>query len=825
MTPPSTFRLRLFYSYCHKDHQQRERMEQALTLLSRQDRVLKEWSDRQILAGQSISKDIRENMEATDIFVFLVSPHFLASPACRQEWIRAGQIAEARPFIVRVPIILAACDWKQLDGMSDLKALPADGTPITAFPDRDTAWQHVCDGLRALVERLRNNFTLRATFRHEMDTTDFISQDHVPLQKTFVFPHLRSYAETKAEETVQQTIRSADQLLRSKRVVIHGDELSGKSALCRHLFLSLADSLQPVLYVNLATLTRRTTTTAFHDAYEHEYHGDYFLWNKKTDKTIILDNLSRAPHELDLLELAVDNFAGVIVTVSSHTFYAYFRDDDRLAQFRVVEILPLTHAKQEQLIRKRLTLADRRDMHPTDGRIDQIENQVNAVIIGNKIVPRYPFYVLSILQTYEAFMPSNLSITSHGHCYHVLIIAHLLKAGISRSDDEIDSCLNFAEHFAFHIHHTNVAGGGIDPGAFDAFVAEYKSSYLLKHSTLSRLCDPEYGIVVRDRGGFRSPYMYYFFLGRFLAKYAEKHRATIARMLERSYVRSNCLTLIFIIHHTSDNKIIEDIVLRNMCTLDDVAPSTLGRHEARVFERIVTAIPKEVTSGGSVEAERERTRRQRDVDEEHGEHGEQEDGESVGVVNDIYRILKNNEILGQVLKNKYGSLERKSILEIVEAIADGGLRLVGLLVGSQEEMNREAVLVHKRKPALDLERIKNAIRMVSFLWTMSNIEMIVEALNKPEIKDLVDAVVKEKRSPAYDLIEYFLRLDTADELSVDDHKRLKTMRAKYKYPFMERVLSLRTQWYLNTHEVPVPVEQAICAELNIRYRPRLKAKS
>ena len=797
-------------------------MEQALTLLSRQDRVLKEWSDRQILAGQSISKEIRENMEATDIFAFLVSPHFLASPACRQEWTRAGQMVEARPFIVRVPIILAACDWKQLDGMSDLKALPADGAPITTFADRDVAWQQVCDGLRELVGRLRNNFTLRASFRHEMGMTDFISQDHVPLQKIFVFPHLRSYAETKAEETVQQTIRNTAQILRSKLVVLHGDELSGKSALCRHLFLSLADSAQPVLYVNLATLTRRTTTTAFHDAYEHEYHGDYLLWNTKADKTIILDNLSRAPHELDLLELAVENFERVIVTASSHTFYAYFRDDDRLAQFRVVEILPLTHAKQEQLIRKRLTLADRRDMHITDGRIDQIENQVNAVIIGNKIVPRYPFYVLSILQTHEAFMPSNLSITSHGHCYHVLIIAHLVKAGISHSDDELDSCFNFAEHFAFHIHQDSVVGSDSDPGAFDAFVAEYKLTYLLKQSTLSRLCDPEYGIVVRDRGGFRSLYMYYFFLGRFLAKHSGKHRATIDRMLEHSYVRSNCLTLIFIIHHTNDNRIIEDIALRNMCTLDDVAPSTLGRHDARVFEGIVTAIPKEIATGGSVEAEREKARRQRDVGEE---HEDQENGESVGVVNDIYRILKNNEILGQVLKNKYGSLERKSILEIVEAIADGGLRLVGLLVGSQEEMNRVAVLVHKRKPSLNLERVKNVIRMLSFLWTMSNIEMIVEALNKPEIKDLVGAVAQKKGSPAYDLIEYFLRLDTADELSADDYKKLKTMRAKYKYPFMERVLSLRTQWYLNTHKVPVPVEQAICAELNIRYRPRLKAKS
>ncbi len=141
----------------------------------------------------------------------------------------------------------------------------------------------------------------------------------------------------------------------------------------------------------------------------------------------------------------------MIVTVSSHTFYAYFWDDDRLAQFRVIQILPLTHSAQERLIRQRLSLSDNYSAEALDGRIDQVENQVNAVVLSNKIVPRYPFYVLSILQTHEAFMPGNLSITSHGHCYHVLILSYLIKAGISRADDEIDSCLNFAEQLAYEM--------------------------------------------------------------------------------------------------------------------------------------------------------------------------------------------------------------------------------------------------------------------------------------------------------------------------------------------------------------------------------------
>ena len=822
MTTSSKFRLRLFYSYCHKDHQHRARMEQALTLLREQDRVLQDWSDLQILPGQSISRQIRHHMDISDIFAFLLSPHFIASQPCREEWKRVTQMLLVRPHIVRVPIILAPCDWKCLDGMADIKALPVDGKPITQFANHDVAWQQVCDGLRALTSGIRKNFALRDSFRDELDATDFISQEHVPLRKIFVFPHLCSYTETKGDEDVLENIADIQELQRSEQVLIHGDELSGKTALCRYVFLTLVDGAKPVLYLNLTTTSPRATDTAFADAYDQQYHGDYSLWSERKDKTLILDNLTSSPHALELLALAAAEFTSVIATTSSQTFYAYFRDDNRLANFRVVEILPLTHPKQEQLIRQRLALSDRPDMTLTDERIDQVENHVNTIIIRNRIVPRYPFYVLSILQTYEAFMPANLSITSHGHCYHVLIVAHLLKAGIASSDDEIGACLNFAEHLAFELHRTDDGGSGIGVDGFDRFVTEYRDNFLLKEATLSRMCHVDYGILVRERGAFRTPYMYFFFLGRFLAKRSDEHREIIERMLEHSYVTTNCLALIFIVHHSDDGRLIEDVLLRNMCTLDELAPASLDRKEARLFEGVVEAIPTEVTSDRSVEVERERERQQRDADEE---REASTDGESISVVNDIYKILKNNEILGQVLKNKYGSLERKTIVDIVETIADSGLRLVGLLVSDQEEISRVAALLHKKKPALGLERIKNAIRMLCFLWTMSNIEMVVGALNKPEIRDLVQEVVESKDTPAYDLIGYFLRLDTADELTAEDAKKLKAMRAKYKYPFIERVSSLRTQWHLNTHRVKAAVEQAICAELNVKYRPRLKAKS
>ena len=409
------------------------------------------------------------------------------------------------------------------------------------------------------------------------------------------------------------------------------------------------------------------------------------------------------------------------------------------------------------------------------------------------------------------------------HCYYVLILAHLLKAGISKSDDEINACVNFSENLAFTICRNGTPDRLIGEEAVQKFIAEYKGNYIINDSTVSRLFDPEYGILSLN-GQFRNTYMYYFFLGKFLARNGDKHKGLIERMCDESYVTSNFLTLTFTIHHTNDGEIIDDLLLRTMCALDDTEPSVLDRKEAKVFDDILAAIPEEILSDETIQTERkkERDERDRNEDEAVDDLEKQDDVESVHAVNDVYRIMKNSEILGQILRNKYGSLNREKIVEIIETIADARLRLVRLILGHQEEMNDFATFIHRRSPTIGLDKIKKVLRFLSFAWTMHNVERAVEALNKPEIRPLVEAVVAEKETPAYHLIGYFLRLDTIDEFSDKERRHLKDLMIRYRHDFFRKVISLRTQRYLMTHRVRARVEQAVCSLLKIQYKSRWK---
>ena len=826
MSTKSRFSVKLFYSYSHKDYRYREEVERSLTLLRDQDRILDDWSDQQILPGQRISNAILERMQKTDIFVFLVSQHFIASAACREEWTRAEQICKER-LSVRVPIILSDCSWKDLEGMSQLKALPEDGTPVKRFRNRDTAWQQIYKGLKDLIEHLRSNFSIRDAFRDEIERTDFLSQDHIRLQDMFVFPSIASYSTPHDDDTVERLVAHEDELTENAFTLIHGERLSGKTALCRHLLLRLADRSAPVLYVDLEDVGRRPHLRIFRANYARQFHGDYTLWDRQKEKTIILDNLSA--HSINHLMLAIEHFERIIVTVSTDTFYAYYRDDDRLAKFKEFKMLPLSHSKQEKLIRRRLELSGH-DKPVLDSHIDAMEIRVNEVIINNRILPRYPFYILSILQTREGFMPHDLPITSYGHCYYILIVAHFFKSGISKADDVINACLNFAEHLAFKIFKSGADEQTVGVEFLDEFKNEYAKKFIpLKHSTLNRMSDPNYGIITKT-GFFRRPYMYYFFLGKHLSKNRSKYANILERILDRSYTPSNFLTLIFTIHHTSDSHLIDDILIRTMCALDEIEPSTLNDTETKIFEDLIKAIPASILSANTIQSEREKERETRDHNERDGVHelpnGTEENREgSMAMVNDIYRIMKNNEILGQILKNKYGTLERQKVVEIIETIADGGLRLVRLLMADPKEINYVAAFVHERHPESDIDEVRQTIRAICFFWTMHNVEKIVAALNKPEIRKTVGDVVGKRNTPAYDLIEYFLHLDTTEKFSDEDYDKLKSVLRNRRFPFFRKVVSLRTQHYLNTHRVRTPVEQRVCSLLGIRYRPRAKRLS
>ena len=822
---PTPLHVRLFYSYSHKDQIHKTAMEKTLSNL-RQNDLLREWSDAKISPGQNISATIQPQLEEADIVAFLLSSDFLDSKACHEEWDTAKQLASRGRLVFRVPIILRPCSWYDFLGDDDVKALPSDGVPITDYPNADSAWNEVYEGIKSLVETLRTTYTSKPTFLTEFSSADIPSTRPISLNDIFVFPRLttQDYG-TNANPYREVEISSVGDLLDQGNSVIHGQDRSGKTAIAKHTYLQLVSDRRPVLFADLGAVTGRLAKNHLRTLYEEQFNGDYSLWQRQDDKTLIVDDMTENPSLLDFVEECASDFSKVFLFASSDVFHAFLMDEQKLAGFKKVTIAPLTHVQQEELIRKRLATLERHEAI-TDEFVDEVEDRVDSIIISNKVVPRYPFFVLAILQTYDALMPSSMTITSYGHCYYVFIIASLRRAGISESDDTLNSAFNFVEMLALDTFLAEREGYGAQLD-FDEFRSAYHSEYYIETALLNRLTHDRFGILTKE-GRFKSAYMYYYFLGKRLATNSDLAEQYISELCDRSYAQANYLTLLFAIHHARDAEIIDDILIRTMVALDDVPIATLNEEETAKYFSIVSELPKSVLSNDSVEEERARVRRHKDRlhDEQDAssENSLDEDSEDSGEVgNSILRVFRNNKILGQVLRNQYGKLQKGKVEEIVETIADSCFRLVNVLLRDEEEIRNFASIMHAQRPDADLDEIQRLLRYLSFGWTMVNIELAVHAVNVPGIREAIDIVVMRRDTPAYKIFGYFSDLDSADSLDMEIRTKLDRLVKGNLNKFIGRVLSLRTQSYMNTHRSKMEIEQAICSVLKIEYSPQRRA--
>ena len=651
------------------------------------------------------------------------------------------------------------------------------------------------------ITEMSSDFSMKDEFRQEIREVEFISQnqDKIEIDDLFVFPNLVPDSDFFFDKSDRRMTSSAE-LIELGLALIRGEDKSGKTSLLRSLFLCLVDEDCPALLVDLDEYRKLRPDERFlRKVFSAQFKGEYELWARQSKKAILFDNLGAG--DIPFVEFARKKFEKVFVATSIDNHIAYFAEEDVLADFKQVRLQPLRHAQQEELIRKWKSLeldGNSGSNLLSDGSIDQIEKEVNSIVM-NKIIPRYPFFVLSILQTYEAFMPQDLRITAYGHCYHALIVAQVLNLGVGR--DDMDSCFNFLGWLAHAMRQNSNEPNTIDKTKYDQFRKEYSKEFLIKDSVVNRLFDQR-GAFLSNKAetvSFCSLYGYYFFLGRYLSDNYRKHKDTVTEMVEKSYLKENSLSLIFLIHHSNSQDILDDIILHTMVTLDERIPVRLDLKEVSVFQRLLKELPDDITSDKSVGEERRVERDRRDELDKRDDNDSEES--PVTIVNDIYRALKNMEVLSQILKNKYGSISKEKLSEMVETVLDTGLKLARVFLLDEFEIEHCASYLRKRMEEEEgVTNLREAVSLMVFVLVISSIERSVSSINKIEISQIVSAICTDRDTPAYDLIEFLYSIDIADSFT-EFHRNMvdHVLRKHRNNDFLERIVSWRVQHFFNTH--------------------------
>lgn len=142
----------VFVSYSHVDEPLRKELGKHLSVLERQG-IITTWHDRMIGAGTEWEDAIDARLNKARVILLLISADFIESKYCYDvEMTRALERHDLREALV-IPIILRAVSLKGTQ-FSKLQTLPRDAKPVVTWPDRDSAFVDITDGLRNAIQDL-----------------------------------------------------------------------------------------------------------------------------------------------------------------------------------------------------------------------------------------------------------------------------------------------------------------------------------------------------------------------------------------------------------------------------------------------------------------------------------------------------------------------------------------------------------------------------------------------------------------------------------------------------------------------------------------------
>jgi hypothetical protein len=138
---------KIFICYSQKDETHKNNLLEHLSSL--RDKIVT-WNDKDLLPGEQWDDRIKQELNAADIVLYLVSSSSMATAYIQNTELPLIEARSQAGACKLVPVIVRPCDWTSLD-FAKYNALPDKGKPVTSWDDQDEAWLKVVQGIKRLV--------------------------------------------------------------------------------------------------------------------------------------------------------------------------------------------------------------------------------------------------------------------------------------------------------------------------------------------------------------------------------------------------------------------------------------------------------------------------------------------------------------------------------------------------------------------------------------------------------------------------------------------------------------------------------------------------
>ena len=361
-------------------------------------------------------------------------------------------------------------------------------------------------------------------------------------------------------------------------------------------------------------------------------------------------------------------------------------------------------------------------------------------------------------------------------------------------NDEIDIYSNFLGEIASYLYNAKL--NELNYHDFSTFMNEYSEKYHLPIDPdilLTNLND----IVSRDslnNYSFKYPCFYYYFVAKSLSEHIDTPDGMqkIEKIIDNLQTDENAYITVFLIHHSKNIRIFEEIEKISSSLFDKFKPATLTKDEMNFFDGEMHNIVKAALPHANVTPEMERNRilKMEDEIEQSRDTNSREEhiSEEDMFVNDFRKAIKTVEVMGCIIRNRAGSLEKVKLQNIFLDGMNVHLRILSFFIDMiKSEIVREEIVEHISKRLSHLDEGKDPNQRLNeenrkkfaerifwnynFFMVHGIINKIVHSLGSEKLIEISNYVCDQVESPATVLVKHGILMNYEKNLQIDPLNR------------------------------------------------------
>ncbi|MBK9573090.1 MAG: hypothetical protein IPO43_10330 [Rhodoferax sp.] len=369
-------------------------------------------------------------------------------------------------------------------------------------------------------------------------------------------------------------------------------------------------------------------------------------------------------------------------------------------------------------------------------------------------------------------------------------------------------------------------------GFHDAF--EKRFDLEIKFDARKRmLLDTNLFLELGDDIGFRYPYSYFFFLGRYLAKSLQSQETLtfIRRCCENLHVRENGNAMLFLAHHSNDQFVFD--VLREAVDsrFAEIAPLQF-QQDTEALDKMVDQAPVVVFNEGKRKDGRERVqiedqRIERTFDDaanggadSHSASAEEQ--AALKLLAEVNGLIKGIELLGMALKANFGSIDTDSKQKLIDSLFKGGLRGLRVFVEAFSAVPDHIIAelgaalddLGSTNPADRDRAVKIRIFQIIGRFSFWFIQRIGSAVGSKSMAPAIKRYVDNNDTISNRLVAMTSMLETPDRIPLQDLRELNERVSKQA--FAQSVLRLIVLTRIYMYKTAEAEKQQVFQEMDIR---------